>query len=105
MKNRFISLIKESAGVVYSGDVVVKEEIDISDEEIERIVDKLLNNGATIPVRCKHCLHSDLIYPQKEMGKEAKEVRYCKFRKCTVSPDGFCDSGAPSKEEHKTKEQ
>ena len=94
IKSRLIELVNESTGAVYNGDIIVKEEVDITEEEIERIVDQLLANGVTIPVRCKYCLHYDLIYPEKKIGEEAQEVHYCLLRKSTVRPDGFCDSGA-----------
>lgn len=49
MKDRLIKLVGESTGVVYDGDVIAKEEIDITEDEIERIVDYLLANGVIAP--------------------------------------------------------
>ena len=49
MKHRLIKLINESTGVIYDGDVIAKDEIDITEDEIERIADYLLTNGVIAP--------------------------------------------------------
>ena len=50
-REKLIELIYESTGVTYGGeygDVTIQEEIDINDEEIERIADHLIANGVTV---------------------------------------------------------
>ena len=50
-REKLIDLINRSACVKYGGefgDEIIQEDIDISDEEIERIADHLIANGATV---------------------------------------------------------
>lgn len=61
MKDRLKALIDESTADVcggFYGDEIVKSEIDITEEEIERIADYLLANGAIVPP----CKVGDTVY-------------------------------------------
>lgn len=51
IREKLVELLKKSTGCTYGGsygDVVIEEEIDISDEEIARIADHLIANGVTV---------------------------------------------------------
>lgn len=71
MRDRLIELIEESTGDVcggFYGDEIVKSEIDITEEEIERIVDHLLANGAIVPP----CKVGDMVYELHDYYSKAK---------------------------------
>lgn len=44
-------------------------------------------------VRCKDCRHCEHFYPEKQIGKEAREAYYCAIGKLTVSANHFCSYG------------
>lgn len=51
IREKLVELLEESTGCTYGGpygDVVIEEEIDISDEEIARIADHLIAHGVTV---------------------------------------------------------
>lgn len=51
IREKLVELLKERTGCTYGGsygDVIIEEEIDISDEEIARIADQLIANGVTV---------------------------------------------------------
>ena len=51
IREKLVELLKERTGCTYGGsygDVIIEEEIDISDEEIARIADHLIANGVTV---------------------------------------------------------
>lgn len=48
-KERLVKMIDESTGAVYKGDIIERQEIDITKDEIERIADHLLANGVIVP--------------------------------------------------------
>ena len=55
IREKLVELLKEGTGCTYGGsygDVVIEEEIDISDEEIARIAARLIANGVTV-LPCK----------------------------------------------------
>ena len=57
---KLVELIEESTGVVYGGEYGDEEicpQIDISDEEIERIADRLVSHGVTVQELngCEYC--------------------------------------------------
>ena len=86
-------LIEESTGVEYGGeygDVTVLEEIDISDEEIERIACHLIANGVKIPVLCKDCTHTRKAIDEKGHGIFCSILGREWHR---VEPDDFCSYG------------
>ena len=60
---------------------------------VERVVDHLITNGVTIPVRCKDCRYVDTFYPEKPIGEEARQVWFCKLYKHTRKPDEHCSDG------------
>lgn len=51
IREKLVELLKERTRCTYGGsygDVIIEEEIDISDEEIARIADHLIANGVTV---------------------------------------------------------
>ena len=51
IREELMELMKESTGCMYGGsygDVIIEEEIDISDKEIAHIADHLITHGVTI---------------------------------------------------------
>lgn len=64
-RGELIDLINRSACVKYGGefgDEIIQEDIDISDEEIERIADYLISNGVVVGKPLEEYLHPVLRY-------------------------------------------
>ena len=47
-KEKLVELIKESLLAIYCGDCLEEDEIDISDEEVVRIAEYLIDNGVRV---------------------------------------------------------
>ena len=91
MEKKIIELIEESTGVVYNGDVISKEEIDITDDEVKRIASHLVAGGAVVPVRCRHCAH----HHWEQEPCHGKTEHYCSVLKAQVFADFYCYHGTP----------
>ena len=69
------------------------ESDDLTYNDIENIADHLIENGVTVPVRCKDCKHCDFCYPCKEKDKEAVPAWYCNLHRFYVKADDYCSYG------------
>ena len=49
-------------------------------------------------VRCENCKFCRTFFPEKEIGKEARQVWYCDFYRCNRKTDEFCSDGERKKE-------
>lgn len=63
-------------------------------------LDELINRISTLPtanvvevVRCKDCNACEVIYPRKEIGKEAESFYFCNVLESTTKPTHFCSYG------------
>lgn len=68
-------------------------ETDPTDEEIEHTIDHLPTADAVFVVRCGKCNFCETFYPEKQIGKEARQVWFCKLHRCNRKPDEFCSDG------------
>lgn len=59
----------------------------------EVVADYLLDNDVVPVVRCNDCKYCETFYPAKEIGKEARQVWYCKLYKFSRKPEEFCSDG------------
>ena len=49
-------------------------------------------------VRCENCKFCRTFFPEKEIGKEARQVWYCDLYRCNRKTDEFCSDGERKKE-------
>lgn len=44
-------------------------------------------------VRCKDCRFCRTFFPEKQIGKEARQVWYCDLYRCNRKTDEYCSDG------------
>ena len=59
----------------------------------EVVADYLLDNDVVPVVRCEKCMHCELYYPEKQIGKATTAWWYCKMHECYHAKDYFCSYG------------
>ena len=89
MREKLIELV----GQVQDCGCDVTDVVEMNYVENNVLIDHLIANGVTIPVRCGECKSCMFCYPEKQIGKEPTPGWYCKEQKSYRRPDDFCSYG------------
>lgn len=65
---------------------------------VSAILEACKNVDAVKVVRCVDCKFCRTFFPEKEIGKEARQVWYCDLYRCNRKTDEFCSDGERKQE-------
>lgn len=59
---------------------------------VANAINDILPNMVEV-VRCKDCRFCRTFFPEKQIGKEARQVWYCDLYRCDRKTDEYCSDG------------